>query len=224
MVKILKRYLGYTGVLYLIVGLALFFVLDFKHMKIYRLDTLSEVYSSYPILLSQGQETFNSQRLQGALIYYKILSTFVPNGYRAYEMQGQCYFFLKDYVHSQKMFKKALALSSQSFWLEFDQAAAAYQQGNYGMAKPLLGRILQQDVKEQYQGAVLSLLKSLSPEDRRRLLIRIPSFVDEVRARSFVLLNCCNGCRDSDKIKTLAVPMMHPWSLNIPPGKEILYD
>jgi tetratricopeptide (TPR) repeat protein len=223
MVKILKRYLGYTGVLCLAVALAVFFLMDARQMKLYRLDDLNYCWS-YPILFSQGQEGFNPQELHASLIYYKIASDVAPAPYRTYEMQGYCYFLLKDYSRSREMFKKALQLSPRSFWLEFDLAMIAYKQGHCETAAPLLKHILQGEAQEQCQGALLSLLKGFLPKERTRLLLEIPTFVNEVRVKSLVLLSCCSHCKDLDRAGVSISPVMHPWSSVITPGKEGFYD
>ena len=58
MVKFLRHYLNFTGLLYLAVALVMFFILDAKQMRLYRLDTLSYCWS-YPMLLSEGQDVVN---------------------------------------------------------------------------------------------------------------------------------------------------------------------
>ena len=223
MVKFLRHYLNFTGLLYLAVALVMFFILDAKQMRLYRLDTLSYCWS-YPMLLSEGQDVVNPQKLHAAINYYKIASEVAKDNFRTYEMQGWCYFYLKDYTHSRLMFKKALDLSPHSFWLEYDLAAIAYQEGHCEKGEALLKHILQTDAQELCQGALLALLKSFPDQDRMKLFLQIPAFVNEARSKSFILLNYCGHSQDLASTGISIVPLMHPWSMVIPPGKESFYN
>lgn len=206
-----KKYFAYTFLLYTLTALVLFLLVNPYRLHGKRLDHLLGE-SNYPVLLLETKAGFDKVRLYRALTYYKILAEFYPQLSQADEMAGYCYFFLKNYRHSQQWLEKALKINPGRIWVKYNLGVDLYKQGEREKSLRCFKDIVEGDPTAQVAQAILSNLSTLTEEKRKQLFVMVPYFIYDVREKSFLK----GGAYDGQLI-------LHPWWHFFYPGQETLH-
>ncbi len=216
----LRRY-NYAIILYCIAALLFFLIADKKQYQLRRLNALSS-YADYPIKLSQSpQEKTDSGKLRAALRYYMLLSLIYKDIGRSDEMAGYCYYLLNDNNRSLLYLSRALKLHPKHAWVLYNRGLVRYLKGDYQKALEDFMAVINDNINDQQNNAILAPLTHLAAEQRIRLYGVIPDFIALVREKALRMSLICSAKKQENLSADMKM-VLHPWAYVISPGKELL--
>ena len=156
-VRVLKNVLLRGWLLYLLVGLLLFKVLDHERLQVKILNEL-RVPIDYLILFSRGEAPLQRGRLVQQLDYYQKLSTIFSDSAEAPGILGFCEYYLGNTERAIGYFQEARIQGSDIFWFPYNLGLIYYWSGDYSRAAEFFRESLTKNMQVNHAMILLSLI------------------------------------------------------------------